>query len=225
MTDIPVEISLSGKFIPAKETELSDFREFFRALSADLGYDSQLEPSNDFSWAFHDAIFTRAHPHSTEDIVTVSASIAGAHPRALVPLIFWICYALEMLGEFNLNAISLCFPQRYPDVPLERALRHLQPLPRTIPSHFSLDIEVPACCGGEALDDLIERISQLPYPSFKIDSAVPVCIPVTSSDSSDGRKWQLEGRIRSWDYLEISYLLYTFQTLIPAALKTSLVRK
>lgn len=203
MTDTPVRISLRGEFVPTPKSTVEDFREFFRSLSADFGYDPQMDAHNDFSWAFHDMVFGCAHPHSTTEIVTVSATIAQSHPKALVPLVFWICHSLELLGELDVSAISLNFPKGSFDRPIKQSPRHLQLLPRTAPDNFTLDICPAESHSHDIIITLIQRISQIPFPSFKIDTATFPPTPVGN------KKWRLHGRICRWDYLEMSYLFYT----------------
>lgn len=65
-----------------------------------------------------------------------------------------------------------------------------------------------------------QRISQIPFPSFKIDTAKFPPTPVGN------RKWRLHGHICRWDYLEIGYLFYTVVYEMPDTIyELTLIRK
>lgn len=225
MTDIPIAIDLSGTFVKAQQSDLWDLREILRGLSADLGYDPQLDPSNEFSWAFHDATYDHAHRDSPETTVTVSATIAHKHPRALVPLVYWACQSLVFLGEFHLHSISLRFPEKVGKVQPRPASRHLPSPPTSRRSPFALEVNLPTVYDDQLLSERINRISQMPFPAFSIDSASPLQRSATMSNDSIENWWQLGGYMNSWNYLEIGYLLYTIQAMMPGVMEIRLIHK
>lgn len=84
MTDIPIAIDLSGTFVKAQQSDLWDLREILRGLSADLGYDPQLDPSNEFSWAFHDATYDHTHTEIPQKPLSQCRQLS--HISILAPL-------------------------------------------------------------------------------------------------------------------------------------------
>ncbi|MDD7465255.1 MAG: hypothetical protein PUK59_03320 [Actinomycetaceae bacterium] len=223
--DTPILLELSGVFVAAQRFDMPDIREFFRSLSADLGYDPQLDPSNEFSWAFHDATFDHAHRDSLETTVTVSATIAHKHPRALVPLVYWACQSLVFLGEFHLHAVSLRFPEGLGKMQPRQAFRHLPSPPASRRFPFVLEVDLPTVYDDQLLGECINRISQMPFPAFIIDSVSPLQRSATTPNDPIENWWQLSGCMNSWNYLEIGYLLYTIQSIIPGVMEIRLIRK
>lgn len=221
--DTPIVLTLNGMFMATQRFNVPDVREFFRLLSADLGYDPQLDPNNEFSWAFHDATLDQTHKDSLETTITISATIAHKHPRALVPLVYWACQSLDFLGEFHLHTISLRFPAELGKVRSRQLSRHLPPPPTSRKSPFTLEVELPAVYDDQLLNKSIERISQIPFPAFSIDSASPLQSSDTTSNNARENWWQFNGYINSWNYLEIGYLLYTIQAMIPGVKETRLI--
>lgn len=202
-------MSVCGRFQEPRECTSGDFREFFRALFADIGYDSQIDPSNEFSWAFHDATLAHCPTSAAEETVSVQATVSQDHLKALIPLTFWVCYSLELLGEFNLSAISLRFLEEYSPQTFRQFPRHLQPLPHADQARFTLDVTTRAVRGDDAVTALVERISHMPFPSFRINSVAPLDVADDPSlPHRSGKSWRLRGLADSWNYLEIGYLLY-----------------
>ncbi|MDY6143624.1 MAG: hypothetical protein SPI14_05385 [Arcanobacterium sp.] len=225
MQDIPIVIELSAAFVPAEQCDLRDLRELLRGLSADLGYDPQLDEGNEFLWAFHDATFARVPGDSSLVTITVLATIAYQHSRVLVPLIFWVCQSVEILGTFDLGAITVSYSEGYDHVWPRRYSRHMAPPPSPSQSPFTLEVELPTEYNDQKLRERIERIGRLPFPGFSIDSALPLHHSVTTSTPITGNWWQLTGYLDTWNYLEIGYLMNTIQEMIPDVKKTRLIRR
>lgn len=212
-------------FVTAERLDMPDIREFFRSLSADLGYDPQLDPSNEFSWAFHDATFDHVHGDSLETTVTLSAIIAHKHPRALVPLVYWACQSLVFLGEFDLHTVSLRFPEGQGKVQPRQVFRHLPSPPASRQSPFTLEVNLPTVYDAQLLSERIERISKMPFPAFRIESVSPLQCSATTSNEPTGNWWQLSGYMNSWNYLEIGYLLYIIQMAMLGVTEIRLIRQ
>lgn len=154
--------------------------------------------------------------------VTVSATIAHQHPRALIPLVFWVCQSLDFLGEFHLKTISLCFPERNAEIWPRQAYRHLPPPLGSTQSPLILEVKLPTVYNDQMLSERIERISQLPFPAFSIDAVSPLHRSAATLTDSRENWWQLSGHMNSWNYLEIGYLLYTIQSMIPGIIEIRL---